>query len=310
MTIACSCNYGLGNSKTPNCEPLAGVAHGLIFVPTYTSAGVTNKLNLSTFDFDQTAFEALCANSDRYLRWRPLVSRKMEEVEINRADAKMKSFASGSKYFIQDGEMTFKAFLPKLGPGMVNFLDSARCDKVSVYIVDRNGALVGNTSEAGYLRPFRIADHTLDGQFKWAKDDDIAGSMIRFDFDGTESDSDIGIIEASEMSYDIKLLTGLYDVRGVFSSITSTGFVVDLQAYAGKPLNPTRVTGMVITDFTLTNRATAAAITITTVTESTVTPGVYTFVIPTNASKKLKLNGTYTGYDFNILSTQILETPA
>lgn len=310
MTTACSCNYGLGNSKSIGCQPIMSVTHGLIFVPTYTSTGTLNKINLSSAQLDQAEFEALTANASRYLRWRPVVSQPFEEVELTRADSKYDSYPSGRSYFVHSGPKTFKAKLIKAGPGMINFFDSARCEQVSVYIVDINGALVGNTSEAGYLRPFKILKESIDAIQMNATDDKSASCVLRFEFDSTEEDSDVGLIEANEMSYDVKLLTGLYDVKAVFSSITSTGFVADIRTFYGTALNPNRVTGMLVGDFTLHNRATGVAITITSVTESTITPGVYTFVIPTNATKLLKLNATLTGYDFNIMSTQILETPA
>ena len=310
MTTACSCNYGLGNSKTPSCVPLMGVTHTLIFVPYFTSAGVKNGINLSTADLDSTYFSALTAQSDRALRWRPVnTGKKFESVNINRSEAKYKEYESGERYFIQSGSKSFEGVLPHAPTGLIKFFDSARCEKMGVFIVDRDGNLVGNMSTAGYLYPFRVADQSINADFMHAKDGDLAEVKIRFGFDSTEDDGDIGLIENTEMSYDVRLLEGLYDTYGSFTSITATGWILDHRTNYGTAKNPNRVTGMVLGDFTLINRASGASIVITTVTESTVTPGVYTFVIPSTAAAKLKLSFTYAGYDSNQLSTQVIETP-
>jgi hypothetical protein len=288
-----------------------GVTHTLIFVPYFTSAGVKNGINLETANLDQTYFEALTANADRSLRWRPVnTGKKLESVVINRAESKYKEYPSGESYFIQSGQKTFEAVLPKAGYGMIKFFDSARCEQMGVYIVDRDGNLVGNGKTANFLYPFRVADQSIDAYAKAAQDGEVPEVMLKFNFDSTEDDAHIQLIEASEMSYDVRNLQGLYDAFGVFSSITATGFVVDVRTPYGTAKNPNRVTGLVIGDFVLTNRGTGATVTITTVTESTVTPGIYTFVIPSQTSgHKLKLSFTETGYDSNELSKQVILIP-
>lgn len=310
MTTACSCNLGFGNSKHPNCEPLMGVTHTLIFVPTFTSAGVKNGINLSTADLDSGYFTGLTGQADSALRWRPVnTGKRMQEVDINRAESKYKQYASGDSFFIQSGEKTFRAILPMAGVGMVKFLDSARCEKMSVFIVDRGGNLIGNKKTPGFLYPFRIADQSIDSYVTHPKDNEVQEVHVRFEFDSTEEDADIGMIEASEMSYDVRDLEGLYDAYGVFSSITATGFVVDLRTHYGSVKNPNRVTGMTDSDFEVINRANGNSVSITSVTESTVTPGIYTFVIASTAAAKLKLTATYAGYDFAQLSNTVIETP-
>lgn len=309
MTTACSCNYGLGNSKHPNCVPLMGVTHSLIFVPYFTSAGVKNGIDLTTANLDETYFEALTNQADRSLRWRPVnTGKKMESVVITRADAKYKEYPSGESYFIQSGQKTFEAVLPKAGYGFIRFIDSARCEKMGVFIVDRDGNLVGNGKTANMLYPFRIADQSINADAMAAQDGEVPEIKLRFNFDSTEDDADIQLIESTEMSYDVRDLEGLYDAFGVFSTITATGFVVDIRTHFGTAKNPNRVTGLEIGDFVLTNRGTGATITITTVTESSVTAGIYTFVTPSQTSgHKLKLSFTLAGYDSNELSkTEIL----
>lgn len=313
MTTACSCNYGLGNSKSIGCQPIMSVTHGLIFVPTYTSTGTLNKINLSTAQLDQAEFEALTANASRYLRWRPVVSQPFEEVELTRADSKYDSYPSGRSYFVHSGSKTFKAKLINAGPGMIRFFDSARCEQVSVYIVDINGALVGNTSEEGYLRPFKVVKYSIDAVQIHATDDKNSACVLRFEFDPTEEDADVGLVAANEMSYDIKLLTGLYDVKVLFKDVTAIDFIADIRTFYGTALNPNRVTGLDIGDFVLTNTYTGLASAITTVNEDSYTPGIYyfSFNVPLPSGDKfvLSVDTPQAGYDFTLMGATILTIP-
>jgi hypothetical protein len=288
-----------------------GVTHTLIFVPYFTSAGVKNGITLSSANLDQTYFEALTNQADRSLRWRPVnTGKKMESVSITRADAKYKEYPSGESYFIQSGQKTFEAVLPQAGYGLVRFFDSARCEKMGVFIVDRDGNLVGNGKTAGILYPFRIADQSINADVMHAQDGEVPEVKVRFNFDSTEDDADIQLIESSEMSYDVRNLEGLYDAFGVFTTISATGIVVDVRTHYGTAKNPNRVTGLEVGDYVLTNRGSGATVTITSVTESSVTPGIYTFVIPSQTSgHKLKLSFTLAGYDSNELSKQEILIP-
>lgn len=301
----------MGNTASPNCPAIMDIAHSIIVVPYASSAGVRNGINLSSFNFTQAEFDALCAQSDRSLRWRPVnTGHMLENVEDERDDDKYKEYPSGSKYFVQDGMRHFKAIIPKADVSLQKFFDSTRCEKVGVYVVGRDGQLMGNKGTNGYLYPFRVLDNSMGAKFVKPKDGEIQELMVMFDFDSLESDDDIGMINLDEMQGDPRTLAGLYDAYGIFSSITTTGFVVDLRTYVGSPLNPNRVTGLLIGGFTLTNRNTGATITITSVTENAVTPGIYTFVIPAQTSgHKLKLVFTKTGYDSNVLSTYKIIIP-
>jgi len=315
MTTACSCNYGLGNSKTPGCEPLMGVTHGLIFVPTFKTDGTRNKLLMYSkndlselaFSFSQVALEALVNNADKNLRWRPMLTSKFEEVEIQRSDSRYKKFASGTSYFIESGELTFKATLPKAGPGVVRFFDSARCEDVSVYIVDRQGNLVGSVTDGEYLFPLRIARQTIDAKTNYAVDDNIHSVMLRFDFASTEEDANLAMVEASSIAYDVRQLSGLYDANFRFEEVTATGFVVHATTFYGSPYNRNAITGMVKADFVLTDTLFGTPIVITSVSEGV--DGTYAFVIPSTPAGVLSLSATYTGYDFELASTQLIRTP-
>lgn len=310
MTTACSCNIGFGNSKVPGCENVASVTHGLLLVPYFDNAGAINKIDLSV-TLNAAFWAAWIADSDSSQRLRPFVGKKFQNPDVVRADSQYETFDSGDMVFIQSGDKKFSGLLPNSSPGVIKFFDSARCQKMGVFLVDIKGNLIGNASETGYLRPFRIQDNSIDAKDVPAKDKTSQRVDVRFNFARTEEDGDIGMILATEIpDIDLLALDGLYDAYGVFSGITTTALVVDVRTHYGTVLNPDRVEGMVKADFVLTNRGTGATVTITSVTENAITPGIYTFVNPTQTSgHKLKLTFTYAGYDSAELGEQIILIP-
>lgn len=310
MATTCSCNVGFGNSKVPGCQPIASVAHGLIFVPTFDSTGARNQIDL-TSTLNTAYFDALIAQSDQSKRWRPFTSVKMQNVKLERGESQYETFDSGDQVFIQSGDKKFTAVLPRVSPSVIKFFDSGRCNKISAFVVDVEGNLIGNAGTDGYLRPFEITDQSIDAREIPAQDKSSQKIEVRFTFAKTEEDGDIGMITASELAgVDPRTFVGLYDVSGIFSSITTTGFVVDLRTHYGTPLNPIRCEGLVKADFVLTNRGTGATITITTTTENAVTPGKYTFVIPSQTSgHTLKLTFTKAGFNSDELGSQIITIP-
>ncbi len=317
MSIVCSCNLGFGNSKNPNCESIHSVAHGLLFVNYFDSAGAINKIDLSTA-LDAAFWSAWIAETDETQRLRPFVSKKFQNPKLERAESVYETMDSGDVFFIQSGEKKMMALLPKTSPGVIQFLKSASCQKIGVFIVDINGNLVGNKSEIGYLRPFRVQDNSLDAKDVPATDKAVQRVELRFNFAKAEEDTDIGIIKADNIDEDLLSLEGLYDAFGVFQSPVITTIagpamqmVVDIRTHFGDDLlNPDRVEGLVIGDFALTNRGTGATITLTTVTENAVTNGIYTFVFPVQTSThKLKLTFTEAGYNSDELGAQIITVP-
>lgn len=309
MTTACSCNIGLGNSRLTGCEPIASVTHGLMFVPYWDSTGAINKINLSTATLDSTFWTALFAQSDRSKRYRPFIQKRIEDVKLERSASVYDEFQSGNKYYVEAGDKSFMGVIPASGSGVIKFLDSARCEKMGVFVIDVNGNLIGNTSEAGYLRPFRILDNSIDARDIPATDKNIQRVEVKFHFDKGEQDADVGMIEAADMGYNLKDAVGLYDAYGVFSSQATTGFTVDIRTNFGSTLRPVRVTGLVSADFVLTRIDTGATITLTSVTENTVTLGVYAFVATLVSGKTYKLTFTKTGYDSNSLGGQVIIIP-
>jgi len=74
---------------------------------------------------------------------------------------------------------------------------------------------------------------------------------------------------------------GLIDVNaGTPANVSTTGFEVQLNTPFGGVTSPIPAEGLGLADFEVFNNTASASVTITSVTESSVTEGLYTFVIP------------------------------
>ena len=307
MTKSCKCNVGLANTRLPNgCQHIGKVTERLIFTHYFDEDGAVKKLDLSTFTGSQADFDALTNAAAKTDRWFP-IEKKFENVETGRSESTFDEFDSGLKFFVQRGIKSFAGLLPETANGLITFFNTAKCVDLGVYLVDSEGNIIGNGDEYGFLKPLRIARGTLDAMEVAAKDKNVQRIAVKFEFDEAEEDEDIMMVEAGEMTANVKTLRGLMDADGYFTSITDETFDVEIYTPYGTAKNRLLVTGLVIGDFTLLDND-GVPITITSVTESPTKLGKYSFVYPTQTSgDKLKLTFEKTGYDStNLGATTIL----
>lgn len=306
MTQACSCNLTHGNFGTPDRNCIADQITHAFLMPYFAANGSINKLDLAT-DWTAAFFSALVNQVDPYSRLFPF-GRKIESAKNERGEPIYHEYESGTKIFTQDATRVFSGVLPKTPFGIIKAIESHRCSDMGVFYMTKNGQFIGNMSEWGYLRPFRLAKETLHSYAKFADDKVPQEIMIRWEIDQSENDGDIGGVELSEMETDPRILVGLKDAYGVVTSVTATGLVATIFTLYGSAKNRVMVSGLVIGDFDLTNLTDDAAITITSVAEGA--DGVYTFVIPSQTSAdRLKLEFTKAGYDDEPLSKVDIDIP-
>ena len=122
----------------------------------------------------------------------------------------------------------------------------------------------------------------------FVKGTDTTKQKIQMNFivDTLMNDSDLGMIEAVNITADLKGSRGLVDVvAGVPSGISTTEFTVQLNTKYGGKLNPIAAEGLVLADFSMAELSpTPAPIVISSVTESAITAGLYTFTFPAETS--------------------------
>jgi len=279
MATLCTCDFGLGNSGTPNCFPIANVTNNLIIVPTYDSSGARNYID-TTATLDSTYFTARINDTDTSTRWYPLPA--MKNIEDVRAEAITESFNDGTSVKIQQGARTFTGVMIKESPVLVGKIANYACTKISAFVVDIDGNIIGNGEEADKLYPLEIDNESWDAIYIKSTDTAVSKIQLNYTYDRNEDDGNLRMILASEMSQDVRDLKGLIDVNVVADTITTTGFNLTATFDYGSQVNPLAFEGSVLADWTLYNETTTSSVTITSVTEGAA--GVYAFVIPTQTS--------------------------
>lgn len=308
MATSCSCNLGLSNTGKPNCQPVQDVASGVILVPYYDSTGAINEYDLSTTTFNSAFFTARINDTDSSKRWFPV--QDVDNIEDLRAEAEYETLASGRKYFIKDGVRTFSGVMPNVSPLFKKKLDSAACVKLGALIVDKQGNLIGNTEDKeGYLRPIRIQDGSFYAGFIKTSYTEVQKVSMSWDWGFNENDGCLGMILKSEMTASVLELQGLIDIVGeAASTISTTGFTMDMNTEYGTALNPDKVKGLVLADFALYNITTTSSVSLSSVVESP--SGTYTFAFPAQTSADvLRLSVNKNGFDDTTLNTVVITIP-
>lgn len=260
MSLGCKCESGLSNTGTPNCVTLQSVTSKLILVPLEDSTGVRNFVDLSSAP-TVASITALINQSDATKRWFPLPV--FEKVELPKADSTFEEAPSGRKLFIKQGKRSFTGELWNGTTQLLGKIQDNRCVEFGVYIVDVNGNLVGS-KEGTKLYPIPVDNQSFDAKMMYATDTTVQKIMVSFDFYRLFDESSLWLITASELGGDFNQFEGLLDVVLTKSSSTQTTLVVDANLDYGTALNPIKVLGLVVADFTLKNATTGVAIPITT----------------------------------------------
>jgi len=299
MSATCTCTSKYENSGYPSCSgAVIAASRRLIMVPKYTNAGVLNKITIPT-TLNAAFFSGKINNSDRSVRWYPLP--KHVNAEISKEASVYETFNDGSKNFIHEGVANFKALYAAKQPNYLNILKSGRCTEMGVFIVDKNGALIGNTNgESGVLYPLWISKNTTDAIMKWATDSTGLNIEFMFEFDADQYDENVHKIDASDM-VSVNLLNGydgLYDAAISYTSTGQTSMVFALTSkYGGSVATPVKIQGLLAADFALYNVTDSSAVTVATCTESPA--GTYTLTyLSQTVADVIRVTPTLTGVDF------------
>lgn len=299
MSTLCSCTSTYNNTGLPNCiGELIKDSQKLIMVSRYTNAGVLNKISLPA-TLSSAYFSALVNNVDRSVRWYPLP--KHVNAEISKEASVFESFTDGSKQFIHEGVSNFKCVYAGKQPSFLSILKGGRCTDMAVYIVDKNGALVGlSNGEADVLYPFALNKNTTDAIYKWATATTGSNVEYMFEFDTNQKDEEIIKIDSADMvTVNLLNLDGLIDAKVKYTSTGQTSMVVKLFAVGGSVATPVAIQGLLAANFALYNVTTSAAVVVLTAVESTVTPGTYTLTYASQTvGNVIRLTPTYAKYDF------------
>ena len=303
--MACKCDVGLSNTGTA-CTPLQAVARQYILTPKFKADGTLNKLDItSTLN---TAFWTSQVNATAEERWYPLP--RVQNVTGEKGDNIVQSFNDGSTAFIAEGARTVVGFLPGQAPHLVGQINDARCSEIAMYVIDKDGNLIGKCIEDGFLHPICLEDDTISATY--VKNDasaTVSGVNIAFTWSLDEKDENMSMIKVDEMTDGVAGIKGLLDIKSSYANISTTGFDVTLTVDGyGTKLTPQLVKGLVAGDFALFNVTDSLSVTILTATESPDGTYAITFAAQTSADV-LRLTPSKDGYNFSAVVTNTITIP-
>ena len=273
--IICDCNSALSNTGT-RCTPVMGVAEKLIFVTLKDSAGNENRINLLSDTLNDVYVDAKINNTDWSKRW--YITPSLKNVTSEKADAKVETFNDGTMAFIQEGERTFTGLFVKGTPKLKGAIDQLRCVPVGLYIIDKNGSLIGEKID-NYLYPIALENGSVQAKMVFSNDSAIQKVEIRFNFAHTSKDENLRMIKCDSIPANLLIKEGLLDVDYKVISLTEDTLVVSLYADDGLTTDPIEISGLTQTDFSITC-------------------GDGNTEVPGTIDNFAEVNGTYTiGYD-------------
>ncbi len=299
----CKCGVGLSNTGTA-CTPIMQVAKKIIVVPYFDDNGATNGIDLSGGPFDGVFFSDLINHADKSKRWFPLP--ELKNVVDERAENITQSFGDGSSVFISEGDRSFTGLLVKGTPRLKGKIESARCVEVGIFIIDKNGNLIGSLDEDnGILLPIKLDEASVAARLMKTSDTTIQMLELKFNFHSDEKDENLAMITCDELDYNLLLLKGLLDIHATVANKSLTSFEVTLKTEYGSVLNPVLDEGLVAADFTLYNDTDSAAVVITSAAEAP--DGTYTIVYAAQtAADVLFLTPDKEGRDYaDVIATPI-----
>jgi hypothetical protein len=282
MAVLCACGTGGGNLGRPSCFPVFDVTKKAILVEYYKPDGAINGVELASLTagkLDQTYLDARIKDVNGKTRWYP--TPELKNITDERAEDITETFEDTSSVFIQEGARTFTGLIVKGDPVLLGNLQKWRCLTIGVFYIDKAGNLIGKQNREGFLDPILLQDQSFSAGLVKGTDPSVQKNQISFIVSQLENDADLRMIEAGEITANLISAGGLIDVTaGTPSNVSTTGFDVQLNTPFGGVTSPIPAEGLGLADFEVFNNTTTASVTPISVTESTVTEGLYTFVIP------------------------------
>jgi VCBS repeat-containing protein len=221
---------------------------------------------------------------------------ELKNVEDLRGDTVFEEFTDRSKVKVDENKRNFVGHIINQGSILFDKIKAWGCQEFGVYIIDKNSNFVYNTdSTLIKVQPIAVDANSWDIKLVKATDTEVEKIMISFDFAQNMRDENLRYLAAEDLDFD-GLDTGdvyaLYDVNGVVSAISTTGFTMTMTTDYGL-----KVKNLLINDFAIANVTVPAVVTILTMTESS--DGVYDFTFaPQTSTNVLQLTPTKSRYDF------------
>jgi len=298
MAIAgCNCKGRIGNTGYPGVKPF-GVTSGLYMMPILANDGTRNGIDLTSNDLAQELLDAI-NNPDPSKRAYPF--NNLRNVTFDEADPNFETADNGERFKTRNGikTVTFEAwgvneqYFAKVSDNCVNF---------GVFLVDVCGNLKGQL-EGTKLVPRPVNQYSFYAKYMDATSDTGAKVMFSMDYSIITTDGDQWMIPSSLLApYSALELQGLIDVTFDITVNSTTEIEFEANYEYGNAVNRLPWRGALLADFSLYNQTTQTAVTPSAVTESTVTPGLYTLTFPAQAANDVVALSAFRAANGNLIN--------
>lgn len=274
--MICQCNGQIANTGLPTGLAEFGVIYGLYMVPLIANDGTRNGLDISTPTTLGTQLLAMVNNVDPSKRAYPLMG--LNEVNPETATPEYQTFSNGTRKKLRDG-------IAKLSYQIVDVNEvyfgkiKDNCTEFGLYLVDTCGNVKGEVEGTKfYPRPVNAGSYSA--MFMPRKDANVAYVQVEFDYDIISGDENQTLITYDEFGANVpSKLKGLIDVNFDVTVTDDTNLVVKAYSDFGTATQKLPVRGLLMANFTVRNTTGNTNVTLTSVTESTTTPGTYAVVL-------------------------------
>jgi hypothetical protein len=267
--------------------------------------GSPNKYAVST-TFDLAFFTTQINEADSSKRWYPMPDLKNFSGTV--ADDNNETFEDGDIKFINSGNDTFEAISKNATPQMANAYNKMQCLDMGILPIDKDGKLVGDISEDGFIKPIRFSSSTFRAKYMYANGTATAHLMFAWAWHQNVCVDQIGYIGANDIANDVDILelNGLLDAIVVGTPVpTATDITVVLVTKFGSAASPLPVEGAdSISDWSLVETSpTPGVVTITGVVESPA--GTYVISAVTTSADVVDVDLTKDGYEMTQFTVTI-----
>ena len=294
MAIDCTCNNTLQNLGSPECPPVMQIARKFIFVPKYKSDGSENRLSLDPAlqNISKSNLMTLINASNPSDRYFP--TAQVDNTEDVRAEPITQEFNSGKIITVREGARTNTSIIPLGSTQELAHYKSFGCSEFGAYVIDAGGNFIYYDKGDGYAYPIQIDAETFYCQLMKATDAEVQMLSLAWQWKLSQKDQNLRFVSADSLDFNIDDLNGLFDVSGVFSNASTSGFDLKLTTTDFD----TPVSDLVVGDVSaLVNGASA---TLSSWTESTTEEGKYSAVWTSQltAGDEYNIVISKSGFDF------------
>lgn len=286
MAEICSCTSGITNFGQPPCVDSFSPDARLVFVQYYDNLGAVNSI-ASTDTLDSTFFEErinagnYSSLLDKSKRW--YFTETINSVEGERAES-VKQEVDGISFNVKQGLRSYSGtfYGGIASPKYVGALRSLGCLQMGYFVIDTNGAIIGQEYVDGagdvFLNPIKMQRNTLDAIYKKPSKTEVQSIMLSFMVEENEKDETLSFIPSDDIAVDTLMLRSVATVEGSVTTALATTFTLVANYTYGTAFSKQPLVGLDNTTIKAYNVTTSSSILMSAAVESP--DGTYLCTIP------------------------------